>query len=105
MYDEVAIDILTFLFNLVPPRVEVTPSQISVNQGYPIRLFCIVTPSLSVTWSKINGSIPSRSEIYKGTLALNNVTVEHAGWYRCQASNLAGSSEDFASVTVFGENF
>ncbi|XP_078373536.1 basement membrane-specific heparan sulfate proteoglycan core protein-like [Oculina patagonica] len=86
---------------IVPPRVEVTPSQLSVNQGSSFRLFCLVKPSLPVTWSKVNGSIPSGSEVDKGTLIVNEVEVEQTGKYRCHASNAAGSSEGFASVTVF----
>lgn len=82
-----------------------TPSQLSVNQGSSFRLFCLVKPSLPVTWSKVNGSIPSGSEVDKGTLIVNEVEVEQTGKYRCHASNAAGSSEGFASVTVFGKNY
>ena len=85
--------------------MEVTPSQISVNQGGPFRLFCRVTPSLPVRWSKANGSIHNGSEEDKGTLIVAEAGVEHTGKYRCHASNAAGSSEGFASVTVFGKNF
>lgn len=94
-----------FTFNLVPPRVEVTPSQLSVNRGGSFRLFCLVKPSLPVKWSKVNGSIPSGSEQDEGALIVNKVVVEHTGRYHCYASNAAGSSEGFASVTVFGEDF
>ena len=90
---------------LVPPRVEVTPSQLSVNHGSSLRLFCLVRPLLPVEWSKVNGSIPSGSEQDEGTLIVSKVEVEHTGKYRCHASNAAGSSEDFTSVTVFGKDF
>ncbi|PFX26969.1 basement membrane-specific heparan sulfate proteoglycan core protein-like isoform X2 [Stylophora pistillata] len=86
---------------IVPPQVEVTPSQIAVNQGTSLSLFCVATPLLPVKWSKMNGSIPGESETDKGKLIVKNVSVEHAGKYRCQATNAAGFSEDFASVTVF----
>ena len=90
---------------LVLPRVEVTPSQLSVNQGSSFRLFCLVRPLLPVKWSKVNGRIPSGSEQGKGTLIVNKVEVEYTGKYRCHASNAAGSSEAFTSVTVFGKDF
>ena len=76
-----------------------------MNHGGSFRLFCFARPSLPVNWSKVNGSIPSESEQDKGTLIVNKVEVEHTGWYRCHASNFAGSSEGFARVTVFGEDF
>ena len=99
--------ILTSLlyYVLVPPQVEVTPSQLSVNHGSSFGLFCLVRPSLPVKWSKVNGSIPSGSKQDKGTLIVDQVEVEHMGKYRCHASNAAGSSEGFTKVTVFGKDF
>lgn len=81
----------TFSFQsiVVPPQVEVTPSQIAVNQGTSLSLFCVATPLLPVKWSKMNGSIPGESETDKGKLIVKNVSVEHAGKYRCQATNAA----------------
>ncbi|KAJ7379698.1 Basement membrane-specific heparan sulfate proteoglycan core protein [Desmophyllum pertusum] len=64
-----------------------------------VQLEVIVSPR--VEWSKVNGSIPSGSEEDKGTLIVAEAGVEHTGKYRCHASNSAGSSEGFASVTVF----
>lgn len=90
---------------LVPPQVEVTPSQLAVNLGSSFRLFCLVRPPLPVKWSKVNGSIPSGSKQDEGTLTVDLVEVEHTGKYRCHASNAAGSSESFTSVTVFGKDF
>lgn len=90
---------------LVSPQVEVTPSQLSVNRGSSFRLFCLVRPPLPVKWSKVNGSIPSGSKQDKGTLTVDLVEVEHAGKYRCHASNAASSSESFTTVTVFGKDF
>lgn len=90
---------------LVPPQVEVTPSQLAVNLGSSFRLFCLVRPPLPVKWSKVNGSIPSGSKQDEGTLTVDLVEVEHTGKYRCHASNAAGSSEGFTSVTVFGKDF
>ena len=89
---------------LVPPQVEVAPSQLSVNRGSSFRLFCLVRPPLPVKWSKVNGSIPSGSKQDKGTLTVDLVEVEHTGKYRCHSSNAAGSSEGFTSVTVFGKD-
>lgn len=90
---------------LVPPHVEVTPSQLSVNHGSSFHLFCFVRPPLPVKWSKVNGSIPAGSKQDKETLIVDQVEVEHTGKYRCHASNAAGSSENFTSVTVFGKDF
>ena len=90
-------------FYPVPPRVDVTPSQLSVIEGNSFSLFCVVTPSLPVTWSKVNGSIQGGSENKTTALRVSKAEVEHQGTYRCYASNPAGSSEGFASVTVFGK--
>ena len=80
-----------------------TPSQRAVIQGDSLSLFCVATPLVPVMWSKINGSITGESEVDKGKLIIKNASVEHAGKYRCQAFNAAGSDEDFAIVTVVGE--
>lgn len=80
-----------------------TPSQRAVIQGDSLSLFCVATPLVPVIWSKINGSITGESEVDKGKLIIKNASVEHAGKYRCQAFNAAGSDEDFAIVTVVGE--
>ena len=90
---------------LVPPQVEVTPSQLSVNHGSSFRLFCLARPSLPVKWLKVNESIPSGSRQDKGTLIVDQVEVEHAGKYSCHASNAAGFSKGFTKVTVFGKDF
>ena len=95
--------LLSRLVFLVPPRVDVTPSQISVREGNSFSLYCVVTPSLPVAWSKVNGTIPHGNENATGILSVSKAEVEHAGKYRCYASNVAGSSESFASVTVFGK--
>ncbi|XP_068699347.1 basement membrane-specific heparan sulfate proteoglycan core protein-like isoform X3 [Montipora foliosa] len=84
-----------------PPKVDVTPSQISVNEGNSFCLDCVVNPSLPVTWSKINGSIPIQRNNKTGTLLIEKAEVKHAGMYRCNSSNAAGSSEGFARVRVF----
>ena len=83
--------------------MEVTPPYLSVNQGNSFRLFCLVTPSLPATWSKVNGSFPGGSDKEKGTLVVYEASVNHTGKYRCHARNDAGSSEAVASVTVFGK--
>ncbi|CAH3185759.1 unnamed protein product [Porites lobata] len=86
---------------IVPPLIDVTPSKISVNQGTSFSIFCIVKPSLAITWSKLNGSFPNGIVSDKGTLTVSEVKLKHAGTYRCYANNSAGSSEGFASVVVY----
>ena len=81
-----------------------TPSKISVNQGTSFNIFCIVKPSLAITWSKLNGSFPNGIVSDRGTLKVSEAKLKHAGTYRCYANNSAGSSEGFASVVVYGRN-
>ena len=88
----------------MPPLIDVTPSEISVNQGTSFNIFCIVRPSLAITWSKLNVSFPNGIVSDKGTLKVSEAKLKHAGTYRCYANNSAGSSEGFASVVVYGRN-
>ncbi|XP_074625452.1 basement membrane-specific heparan sulfate proteoglycan core protein-like isoform X6 [Acropora palmata] len=85
----------------VPPKVNVTPSEISVREGDAFSINCVVKPSLPVTWSKINGSIFVSKNNGTGTLFIKKAELRHAGKYRCNASNDAGSSEGFVQVIVY----
>lgn len=87
----------------MPPKVNVTPSEISVREGDAFSIKCVVKPSLPVTWSKINGSIFVSKNNGTGTLFIKKAELRHAGKYRCNASNDAGSSEGFVQVIVYGK--
>lgn len=87
----------------MPPKVNVTPSEISVREGDAFSINCVVKPSLPVTWSKINGSIFVSKNNGTGTLFIKKAELRHAGKYRCSASNDAGSGEGFVQVIVYGK--
>lgn len=90
-----------FVF-LVPPKVSITPQQVSVNLGESIRLFCVSSPPFPLTWTKLKGTISNSAVIDGGVMIIEETTVQDSGKYRCQATNDAGSTDSVAMVTVFG---
>lgn len=78
------------------------PDDVSVRVGEVIRLQCLAhgTPPLTYTWTKLEGSLPSRAEVSGGDLQINLATAEDAGSYKCVASNKVGHSEVVAKVSV-----
>ena len=78
------------------------PDDVAVRVGEVIRLQCLAhgTPPLTYSWTKLDGSLPSRAEASGGDLQINLATAEDAGSYKCVASNKVGKSEVIAKVTV-----
>ncbi|KAM6924830.1 basement membrane-specific heparan sulfate proteoglycan core protein-like [Xenentodon cancila] len=85
-----------------PPYATSMPDDVAVRVGEVIRLQCLAhgTPPLTYTWTKLEGSLPSRAEVSGGDLQINLATAEDAGSYKCVASNKVGHSEAVAKVTV-----
>ena len=85
------------------PSVTVSPSFISVNEGELVRLVCEVTGSkpLKVSWTLSDGSpLPLGVQENRTDLVIAAANSSHPGTYVCSASNLAGTSQDEATVIV-----
>ena len=70
-------------------------------------------PQPKVIWSKDKSEItipalgspsPHYEEEQDGTLVINKVTVEDAGSYSCQATNIVGSAKASAPAYVLGKD-
>ena len=86
------------------PKVKITPSQLTVNESNTAALFCSATgnPAPQVSWSRINGSLPSnRSKLTSdGRVQIADVRLEDAGKYKCSARNILGKDEKAANLVV-----
>lgn len=84
------------------PYATSVPDDVAVRVGEVIRLQCLAhgTPPLAYTWTKLDGSLPSRTQVSGGDLQINLATAQDAGSYKCVASNKVGSSQVVAKVTV-----
>lgn len=96
------IHIRSWLLSPALPYATLLPDSVAVRVGEVIRLQCLAhgTPPLSYTWSRLDGSLPSRAAVNGGDLQINLATADDAGSYKCVASNSVGSSEVVAKVTV-----
>ena len=89
------------------PTATITPSSISVIEGEPVRLVCEATGSdpLVVSWTLSDGSPLPPGVLENGTeLVIAAANSSHPGTYVCSVSNLAGTSQDEANVTVHGKS-
>ena len=86
------------------PNVTITPSQLTVNESNTAALFCSAAgnPAPKVSWSRVNGSLPSsRTKVTSdGLLQINDVWLEDAGKYKCLARNILGEEEKSATLVV-----
>lgn len=92
----------------MPPTATVNPSSISVNEGEMARLVCEVMGSepLVVSWTLSDGSpLPLGVQDNGNVLVITAATSSHPGTYVCFVSNLAGTSQDEATVTVYCKPF
>ena len=90
------------------PSATVSPSFISAIEGEQVRLVCEVTGSepLNVSWTLFGGSPLPLGVQENGTeLVIAAATSSHPGTYVCSVSNLAGTSQDEATVTVHRKSF
>jgi len=87
------------------PKVTISPaSQLTVNDSNPAVFLCSVSgnPAANVTWTKVNGSLPSdRVKVTSdGLLRIKEVQPEDAGKYSCVVKNLLGADEKVVTLIV-----
>ncbi|XP_064610527.1 LOW QUALITY PROTEIN: basement membrane-specific heparan sulfate proteoglycan core protein-like [Liolophura sinensis] len=86
----------------VPPTVVVSQKNYVHTVGEFVELRCRATgsPPPRVTWEKELGTLPPRHDIQNGILQIYSVSAADEGRYICTASNEAGSTRDYAYLTV-----
>ncbi|KAK7494115.1 hypothetical protein BaRGS_00014588, partial [Batillaria attramentaria] len=74
----------------------------NVEEGDRVEFECIVTgtPRPTVTWSKLEGPLPSTAIIGEGILIIPEARPQDAGTYRCTATNVAGSVQSQVQLFV-----
>ncbi|XP_076452135.1 basement membrane-specific heparan sulfate proteoglycan core protein-like isoform X4 [Babylonia areolata] len=74
----------------------------TVEVGDRVEFECIVTgtPKPTVQWSKLGGSLPASAQVGEGLLVIPEAKPEHAGTYRCTATNVAGSVQSQVQLYV-----
>ena len=87
------------------PKVTISPvSQLTVNESNTAVFLCSVSgnPAANVTWTKLNGSLPSDRvrATSDGLLEIKEVRLRDAGKYKCIARNLLGNDEKVAALIV-----
>eukprot|EP00088_Acartia_fossae_P037240 TRINITY_DN38406_c0_g1_i1.p1 TRINITY_DN38406_c0_g1~~TRINITY_DN38406_c0_g1_i1.p1 ORF type:complete len:264 (-),score=43.80 TRINITY_DN38406_c0_g1_i1:35-793(-) len=61
------------------------PGNYSLEEGNELALICQGSPNLNLTWSKLDGLMPTGDrEIPGEQVIIQHVTRKHAGTYRCQ---------------------
>ncbi|XP_056136915.1 basement membrane-specific heparan sulfate proteoglycan core protein-like [Lampris incognitus] len=87
-----------------PPYTTCLPDQVRLRRGDALRLQCLAHGSHPITflWSKMGrASLPTGVETTNdGQLLIAQVKVSDGGTYKCVATNVFGSSEATAKVTV-----
>ena len=91
--------------SISPPKVTISPaSQLTVNESNTAVFVCTVSgnPAAKVTWTKVNGSLPSnRTKMTSnGLINIKDVRPEDAGKYRCLAHNHLGSDEEVTILII-----
>ena len=84
------------------PKLTITSPRLTVNESNTVALFCSATgnPAPKVSWSRVNGSLPSsRTKLTSdGLLQIKNVRQGDAG--KCLAHNILGEEEKIATLVV-----
>ena len=74
-----------------PPSFTITPVNQTAKEGERVTFYCAATgsPSPTITWSKLRGTIPGdrREEPSPGSLRIVNLQPEDDGIYICAAQN------------------
>ncbi|CAF3402562.1 unnamed protein product [Rotaria socialis] len=93
----------------IPPLFSRRMSNVTTYDGASVELECTATgdPQPKIEWSR--DSIPIHYSIQyvlkeDGSLLLPNVTANQSGYYKCQASNYAGTEIHSFWVTVINDN-
>ncbi|XP_072409663.1 cell adhesion molecule 4 isoform X1 [Chiloscyllium punctatum] len=80
-----------------PPVVKVQTPSVHLREGDDLTLTCLVTGNpqpTEVTWSRLNDSLPRRTEQHGNRMVLPTLSSLDNGTYLCQAENELGSSTD-----------
>ena len=87
------------IFPPVPPEIEISPTDKTVNETGPLHLFCNATgkPAPTISWFKVESG---KQVDQKEELVIGSVTRDDAGTYMCTASNQAGNASAKAVVEV-----
>jgi hypothetical protein len=97
---------ITLLFHADRPSATVTPSQVTVSEGEEVRFTCDAQGSgaLAVTWSTPSGDpLPVGVQENGNSIYIASATSSHPGTYVCTVSNLAGTEQAEATLTVYCE--
>ena len=81
-----------------------SPTVLSVNLNQTATFYCSVAgnPKPSVSWSKINGTEPIKTDYLGNTLEIKNVGFDDAGSYVCTATSILGQAEEVVKLYVEG---
>ena len=94
--------------SLSPPKVLVSPGNLTVNEQQTARLYCSVSanPEARILWRweknqemKRNVSLNETSK----NLIIQKIILEDSGRYICVATNMLGTSEAAVTVNVRGK--
>ena len=89
-----------------PPSATITPPSVTVSEGEEVRFMCDAQGSgaLTVTWTMSDGSpLPVGVQENGNNIHIASATSSHPGTYVCSVSNLAGTRQDEATLTVYCE--
>jgi dystroglycan 1 len=89
---------------IVSPSAIVSPAVVERPAGSTVELRCETTgsPIPRVRWLKEGGELPEQVTTQNGVLTIYNARPEDSGRYVCQVTNEAGTTRDFAQLTVVG---
>ncbi|XP_033097920.1 basement membrane-specific heparan sulfate proteoglycan core protein-like [Anneissia japonica] len=88
-----------------PPQVRITPAYRQITEGDTVLFVCTAngSPTPTITWTHQGFStLPSNADISNGVLRISSASVNNAGTYQCEASNIAGSKSELATLVVIG---
>ncbi|XP_052832935.1 basement membrane-specific heparan sulfate proteoglycan core protein isoform X4 [Octopus bimaculoides] len=91
-------------------QVQITePKDINVRPGSTVQMECTVvgshSPVLVLSWSKVDGILPTSAYESDGTLTIRNIRPEDAGEYTCTGSDPGGIVTDTAFITVTSNTY
>lgn len=88
------------------PKFTTTPSNASATEGTMVVFYCQASgsPSPTISWKRINGTIPSdrRSQPRPGALGISNLQPLDDGRYACVAKNSQGESVAYVHLSIKG---
>ena len=96
--------------SLSPPKVLVSPGNLTVNEQQTVRLYCSVSanPEARILWRWEKNQEMKRNVSLNETsrnLIIQNILLEDSGRYICVATNMLGTSDGAVTVNVRGRSF